>query len=118
MKEMFDENNYNFLDSMITKIEWDDNLQDLLIKIDCFQGENTSKILTIRLKNVKQLIFHNSASSNNIITAFTVAHISKKMIHGNIQLVIESVLSYLPEHENDEPLLICTCEDIMIEDVD
>ena len=118
MSVVFNENNYNFTDSIIIKIEMDTNLCDFLVTVDYFQGKNESKKLTIRLKNVQKFIYHreNIEMVNDKFTPITISNISKKITKNYVQINIESILSYLPGHEDDEPLIICNCENIFIEE--
>ncbi len=115
---VFNEEDYNFMDSIISKIEFDKNLRDFLITVDYYQGKKKSKNLIIRLKNVKDFVFHkkNIEKDNDIFTPITISHISKKVIKNYVQINIESILSFLPNHENDEPLIICNCENVFIEE--
>lgn len=117
MSVVFDEKEYNFTDSIICEIKSDTNLCDVLILIDYYQGKYESKILTIRLKNVKKFIFQRNTIElgNDVFTPITISHISQKTQNNNVELIIESILSYLPGHENDDPIIDCICENVFIE---
>ncbi|MDE6356460.1 MAG: hypothetical protein K2L67_04365 [Clostridia bacterium] len=112
---VFDEKKFNFTDSLINKVELDSNLCDYLIVIDYYQGKYESKTLTVRLKNVKKFVFHKEYIEKDNFTPLTIAHIAKRTIKNDTQIVIESVLSYLPGHEDDKPLIDCICENAFIE---
>ena len=114
---MFDCTKYNFIDSIITKIELDVASGDLLIIIDYFKGKNNSDIITLRLKNIRQFTFNKVGCGlvEDKWTPFTIADITKSSISNKTRLTVSSTMSFLPGHENDAPILDCVCEEVNIE---
>lgn len=117
MRKLFEEDKYNFMDSIIDKIELSDNLKDYLITIDYYQGKQDSKILVLRLRNATCFVYHNEniKKRGEVVNSLTIAHISKKITDNGVEITIESALSCLPEHENDPLLIRCLCENAYIE---
>lgn len=117
MKEIFDDHNYGFTDSVLCEIKLDyDNIRDYLIVIDHYIGKDESCMLTLRLKNVK--IFNSNFSKReetDLISILTLAHISKTKKDELVEFIVESAMTFFPEHENDEPLIHCLCEEVYIE---
>ena len=114
---VFECNNYNFTDSIITKMELDVDIGDLLITIDYFQGEYESVLLTLRLKKIHQFTFNKGICNigEDKWTPFTIANISKTIIGDKVQLIFSSIMSFISGYENDPPILNCVCEEVFVE---
>lgn len=117
MLEVFDENKYNFTDSILDVIKIDDQkLDDYLIVLDYFLGKDGGMPITLRLKNVKKLsVSINKEFETYLISLLTLAHISKKEKGKFVELEIFSAMTFSSEHQNDEPLIYCLCEEVYIE---
>jgi len=51
-------NKYDFTDSIVTNVQWDKNMLDLLVEVDYFWDiEGNNKNLKIRFKNCREAIF-------------------------------------------------------------
>lgn len=110
--KLFDPDKYNFTDSIITKIEYDADSDELLVLIDCFQGKDDSIELRLKLKGIKELTIHKNSIgvTDDKWSALSVSNISKTVAGENIHIVIEPIISFIPGHENDAPILNCVCE--------
>lgn len=117
MLEIFNEENYNFTDSIINEIKLDQNTFDFLIVVDYFLGKNKSRLITLRLKNVKSFCFYmnDTETKNDLFTPYTLANIAKKKKGKLVELIVESSLAFFSEHQNDKPLIYCLCDEIYIE---
>lgn len=114
---LFDPNNYNFTDSIITRVEFDADTNDLLILIDYFQGKDDSIKLTLKLEGIKEFTFSKNSIelTNDKWTSFSIANISKVVLGEYIQIIIYPIISFMPEHDNDTPILNCICEKVFVE---
>ncbi len=117
MIERFDENKYNFADSILDKVELDNqSISDYLIGVDYFLGKKGGNPLTLRLKNVKKLVLSiNKEVETELISLHTLAHISKEKKGELFELKVFSAMSFFPDHRNDEPLIYCLCEEVYVE---
>ena len=117
MKQIFNENDYNFTDSIITEMKLDvQSICDYLMVIDYFLGKKGSISLTFRLKNVQKLnLSLNKGEKLQLISLLTLAHISKRKRGEFVELVVESALSFLPRHKKNRPLIYCLCEEVYVE---
>lgn len=115
--KLFDPNDYNFTDSIITKIEYDVDSDFLLILIDYFQGRDDSIKLTLKLAGIKEFTLskYSIGLINDKWTPFSIANISKMVLGEYVQIVIYSIISFLPEYENDKPILNCICDKVFVE---
>ena len=119
MLTYFDERKYNFIDSIIEKICIDDNLTDFLIKINYYQGKLPSKNVVLRLKNVKSFYYNTSAKNalTDIRVILTIANISLIKSSADLQkLIIDSAYTFMPNHEDDMPLISCICEGVFMDE--
>ena len=117
MLEIFNENDYGFTDSILCEIKLDDNnIRDYLVIVDYYLGRNENSLLTFRLKNVMELSLNlNKSKETELISILTLAHISKTKKGELVELKILSAMTFSPEHQNNEPLIRCLCEEVYIE---
>ena len=124
--KIFNDEKYNFLDSMIEYIRLDDNMYDMLIGISYYAGPKKSILrnkkpklkfvdMVLRLKNFVKFDIYNAwhCDLNDRFTPFTLAHIIKsKDSESNLTKIV--FVNFLPE--NDEiPLISCLCEEAYID---
>ncbi len=50
-----------------------------------------------------------------MVSPYTLKDIIKTKKGEYMELVIEPSIKFFPEHENDDPLIYCLCEDVYIE---
>ncbi len=117
--KVFNDKEYNFIDSIIEFIKLDDKMYDFLIGINYF-GPQKDELIILRVKNVEKFVIHNTwhYDLNDKYTPYTIANIIKsKDSNSNLtKLIIENFLS---EKENDdEPLIYCLCEEVYIESME
>ena len=115
--KIFEENDYNFTDSILDAIKLDDkNINDYLVEIDYYCGKQGSIPLRLKLKNVKALTLSlRKEIEMQLISLHTLAYISKKKKDGLIELEIFSAMNYFSNHKGDAPLLYCLCEEVYVE---
>jgi hypothetical protein len=115
------ENEYDFTDSIVTKIDWDNNLLDLLIKIDYYwdiqEGNSESKVLIIRLKNCLNATFNMPSTFKNIPSEqikdyinswYTITDFSIIKNKDNLSVSIKTI-------DNNPKWLTLECEEIYLE---
>ncbi len=83
--KVFNDKEYNFIDSIIEFIKLDDKMYDFLIGINYF-GPQKDELIILRVKNVEKFVIHNTwhYDLNDKYTPYTIANIIKsKYINKN-----------------------------------
>lgn len=112
---IFNEEDYDFTDSLISGIKWDGATLDYTLSIDYYLGKDKNSVVTLSLKNVKELkISANLIDKKDIYTPYTLSRITKRKTGSYTELICESSLSMLPENENEPPLLYCLCDEVTV----
>lgn len=114
-------NKFDFTEGIITAINWDSNLLDLLIIIDYYwdihDGRKTNRELTIRLKNCREAIFtmpkvfgdvSKSELESYVYSWYTITHYFVESKNGLLEVSFKTV-------DNNPQWLIAKCEEIWVE---
>ena len=117
---IFNEKDFNFIDSIIDKIEVKNNCQDFSISIDYYlantnPGESpASQIIKLELKNVCSFSFHKIDLGIDVYTPITISHISKEYVEAGIKITIFPVVELLQKYKTTPPIITCICKNAYI----